>query len=65
LLAYFLAHPLQVLTREAILQRVWGLGYEGQSGVLDVYISRLRHKLGDPPLIQTVHGVGYVLKEAA
>ena len=63
LLAFFLAQPQQVLAREAILQRVWGLNYEGQTSVLDVYISRLRHKLGDPPLIHTLHGVGYVLKE--
>ena len=51
----------RVLTREALLDRVWGLAYYGDSRTLDVHIRRLRQKLGDPALIETVTGVGYRL----
>jgi two-component system response regulator MprA len=66
LLALFLKRPRQVLTREIILDRVWGLDFEGSSNVLEVYVGYLRAKLeaeGEPRLIHTVRGVGYVLKE--
>jgi two-component system, OmpR family, response regulator MprA len=66
LLAYFLRHPNQVLTREQIMERVWGYNFEGESNVLEVYIGYLRRKLeeGDRPrLIQTVRGAGYVLRD--
>jgi two-component system response regulator MprA len=64
LLELFLDFPHQVLERDEIVRCVWGSGYGGQTSMLNVYISRLRRKLGEPSLIQTVHGVGYVLKEA-
>jgi len=66
LLALFMRRPRQVLTRDIIMDRVWGLDFEGSSNVLDVYIGYLRAKLeaGDEPrLIHTVRGVGYVFKE--
>jgi DNA-binding response OmpR family regulator len=54
----------RVLTREVLLDRVWGLAYYGDSRTLDVHIRRLRQKLGDPALIETVTGVGYRLSGA-
>jgi two-component system, OmpR family, alkaline phosphatase synthesis response regulator PhoP len=51
----------RVLTREALLDRVWGVNYYGDSRTLDVHIRRLRQKLGDPSLIETVTGIGYRL----
>lgn len=62
LLLYFIEHPKQVLTREQILDAVWGYDYYGDTNVVDVYVRYLRQKL-DTKLIQTVRGVGYVLKE--
>jgi DNA-binding response OmpR family regulator len=53
----------RVLTREALLNRVWGATYYGDSRTLDVHIRRLRQKLGDPTLIETVTGIGYRLVE--
>jgi two-component system response regulator MprA len=64
LLEFFLRRPRHVHDRDGILQDVWGIESEVNSNVLEVYIGYLRRKLGDPPLIQTVRGVGYVLKEA-
>lgn len=65
LLELFLSHPRQVLTREVILDRVWGYDYLGDSKVIEVYVSYLRDKLQDnpPKLIQTVRGVGYALRQ--
>lgn len=64
LLRFFLTNPQVVLTREVILEHVWpGTSSATRGSVLDVYISRLRCKLGDPSLIHTVYGVGYILKE--
>lgn len=51
----------RVMTRETLLDRVWGLNYYGDSRTLDVHIRRLRQKLGDPELIETVTGIGYRL----
>lgn len=62
LLSYFVEHPKQVLTREQILDAVWGYDYYGDTNVVDVYVRYLRQKL-DAKIIQTVRGVGYVLKE--
>lgn len=61
LLELLMSHPRQVFRREAILNRVWGYDYLGESNVIDVYIRYLREKLGDSPprLIHTVRGVGY------
>jgi two-component system, OmpR family, response regulator MprA len=66
LLALFLRRPRQVLTREIILDRVWGIDFEGSSNVMEVYVGYLRAKLeaeGESRLIHTVRGVGYVFKE--
>jgi two-component system alkaline phosphatase synthesis response regulator PhoP len=51
----------RVLTRDTLLNRVWGMNYFGDSRTLDVHIRRLRLKLGDPALIETVTGIGYRL----
>jgi two-component system, OmpR family, response regulator MprA len=66
LLELFLRHPNQVLTRNRIYEIVWGYDFEGESNVMEVYVSYLRTKLeagNRPKLIHTVRGVGYVLKE--
>jgi len=65
LLELFLRHPRQVLTREQILQDVWGFDYLGDSNLVDVRIKYLRDKLefgGRSRLIQTVRGAGYALR---
>jgi DNA-binding response OmpR family regulator len=54
----------RVMTREALLDRVWSLSYYGDSRTLDVHIRRLRQKLGDATLIETVTGVGYRLLDS-
>jgi two-component system response regulator MprA len=66
LLTYFLRFPRQVLTRERVLQDVWGYDFAGDGNVLEVYVGYLRAKTeagGEPRLIHTVRGVGYVLRE--
>jgi two-component system response regulator MprA len=66
LLLLLLKHPRQVMSREKLMDGVWGFDYEGESNVLEVYIGYLRSKLegtGEKRLIHTVRGVGYVLKE--
>jgi two-component system, OmpR family, response regulator MprA len=65
LLELFMRHPRQVLSREQILQEVWGFDYLGDSNLVDVRIKYLRDKLelgGRPRLIQTVRGAGYALR---
>jgi len=67
LLSLFLRHPRQVLTRDLILEHVWGFDFAGEHNVLEVYVSYLRGKLedgGEPRLIHTIRGAGYVLREA-
>jgi two-component system response regulator MprA len=66
LLHYLMRHPRQVLRREQILEEVWGYDFGGDDNVLEVYVGYLRKKTeqaGEPRLIQTVRGVGYVLRE--
>jgi len=66
LLTYLMEHPREVLTREQILENVWGYDFVGESNVIEVYIRYLRLKIedeGEKRLIQTVRGVGYVLRE--
>ncbi len=68
LLDYLMTYPRQVLTRDRILEEVWGYDFMGDSNIIEVYIRYLRLKLeaeGEPRLIQTVRGVGYVLREAS
>lgn len=62
LLEYLMRHAGQVLTRQQILDAVWGFGFESASNVVDVYIRYLRRKLdepGGPSAIETVRGAGY------
>jgi two-component system, OmpR family, response regulator MprA len=66
LLLLFMRHPRQVLTRDQILERVWGYDSEADTNVLDVHIGHLRQKLeaqAQPRLIQTIRGIGYSLRE--
>ena len=66
LLLLFMRHPRKVLTRDVIMEHVWAYDFEGESNVLEVYVRYLRSKLedaGEPRLIHTVRGAGYVLKE--
>ena len=66
LLHYLLANARRVLTRDQILEQVWDYTFAGNASVLETYISYLRHKVDaeGPPLIHTVRGVGYTLREA-
>ena len=66
LLEYLLSYPRQVITRDRILEEVWGYDFMGDSNIIEVYIRYLRLKLeaeGERRLIQTVRGVGYVLRD--
>ena len=66
LLLYLMKHPNQVLTREQLLDAVWGFDYYGDTNIVDVYIRYVRKKLEENDrlsYIHTVRGVGYVLKE--
>jgi len=66
LLALFMRRPRQVLTRDIIMERVWGYDFEGESNVLEVYVGYLRNKLeadGEPRILHTIRGAGYVLRE--
>ncbi|TMD68029.1 MAG: response regulator transcription factor [Chloroflexi bacterium] len=66
LLHLFMSHPRQVLDRQTILNKVWGYDFLGETNIIEVYVRYLREKIEDSPstprLIQTVRGVGYVLK---
>ena len=65
LLELFLHHPRQVLTRGQIFDRVWGYDFGPASNSLEVYVGYLRRKTeaaGEPRLLHTVRGVGYVLR---
>ena len=66
LLQYFMENKTIVLTRDQLLERVWGYGYMGETNVVDVYVRYLRGKIDegfDQKLLQTVRGVGYVLRD--
>ena len=66
LLQLFLEHPRQVLTRSQLFERVWGYDFGATSNALGVYIGYLRRKTeaaGEPRLLHTVRGIGYVLRE--
>ena len=62
LLLLFMRHPRQVLSRDIILEKVWGYDFVGDDNIIEVYVRYLRQKLGEPSLIQTVRGVGYIFK---
>ena len=61
LLETFLRHPGQVLSREQLLDHVWGYNYDPGSNIVDVYVGYLRKKLGGD-LLETVRGMGYRLR---
>ncbi len=68
LLAFLLRHPGQVLTRDQLLEHVWGYDYPGETRTVDVHVHWLRSAIepdaASPTLVQTVRGVGYVLRRA-
>jgi two-component system OmpR family response regulator len=66
LLRFFLLNPRRVLSKPQILDHVWHYDFDGDSNILETYISYLRKKLNQhgPPLIHTVRLVGYVLRES-
>ena len=61
LLETLMEHPGQVMTREQLLDRVWGYDYDPGSNIVDVYIGYLRKKLSNKA-IETIRGVGYRLR---
>lgn len=65
LLHEFMRHPRQVLSKEQLLERVWGYDFGGNANVVEVYIKQLRQKIereDAPRLLHTIRGVGYVLR---
>jgi DNA-binding response OmpR family regulator len=62
LLELFLRHPGEVLSKEVILDRLWGYAFD--DNLVEVYIGYLRRKLGDPAVLHTQRGAGYVLRGA-
>lgn len=64
MLRYLMSHESLVLTREALMQAVWGFDFEGESRTVDMHIKTLRQKLGEASCyIQTIRGVGYCLRK--
>jgi two-component system response regulator MprA len=66
LLELFMMNPRQVLPRSLVYERVWGFDFGPSSNSLDVHLSQLRRKLeaeGEPRLIHTIRGMGYILRE--
>lgn len=61
LLAHLMENPGVVLSRDVLLDRVWGMAYPGETRTVDVHVGQLRRKLGLPELIRTVRGAGYKL----
>jgi DNA-binding response OmpR family regulator len=59
LLAFFMANPGVVVSRDLLLDRVWGQEYPGGTRTVDVHVAQLRRKLGRPDLIRTLRGAGY------
>ena len=67
LLEYFLRNAGRVLTRPMIAEHVWGLDFDSESNVIDVYVGYLRRKIdaaGERRLFHTIRGAGYVLRAA-
>lgn len=68
LLEYLMKHAGQVVTRTMLLEGVWDYHFDPQTNVIDVHISRLRAKIDknfSPPLLHTVRGAGYVIRDSA
>lgn len=67
LLLLFMRSPRQVLTRDVILEHIWGSDFDSESNIIEVYVSYLRQKIemdAESRLIHTIRGSGYVLREA-
>jgi two-component system response regulator MprA len=67
ILRQFLEHPRQVLSKEYLMDKVWGYDFGGNDNIVEVYVKQLRQKLeaeGEERLIHTLRGTGYVLKES-
>ncbi len=67
LLEYLMRHSNQVVTRTMLLENVWDYNFDPQTNVIDVHISRLRGKIDknfDSPMLNTVRGAGYILRES-
>lgn len=65
LLEYFMRNPGRVLTRPMIAEHVWGIDFDTETNIIDVYVGYLRKKIdaeGEPRLLHTVRGAGYALK---
>ena len=68
LLEYLMRHAGQVVTRTMLLENVWDYHFDPQTNVIDVHISRLRSKIDkgfDPPLLHTIRGTGYMIRDSA
>ena len=68
LLEYLMRHAGQVVTRTMLLENVWDYHFDPQTNVIDVHVSRLRAKIDkgfDNPLIQTIRGAGYTIRDSA
>ena len=68
LLEYLMQHAGQVVTRTMLLENVWDYHFDPQTNVIDVHVSRLRSKIDkgfDAPLLQTVRGSGYMIRDSA
>ncbi|MDZ7958369.1 MAG: response regulator transcription factor [Aulosira sp. DedQUE10] len=66
LLEYLLIHPRQIITRDRIIEEVWGNYFTGDANIIELYIRYLRLKLeanNEKRVLQTVHGIGYVLHD--
>jgi DNA-binding response OmpR family regulator len=61
-LELLMLNPGRIFSKEEILERIWGPGYEGESNLVEVYVKNLRKKLGED-LIATVRGLGYRVPE--
>ncbi|WP_262315258.1 response regulator transcription factor [Lacticaseibacillus parakribbianus] len=64
LLLVLMQHAGTAMSRDELLDAVWGTEFDGQVNIVDVYVRYLRQKLGSPNLIHTVRGVGYALQAA-
>jgi two-component system OmpR family response regulator len=68
LLEYLMRHADQVVTRTMLLENVWDYHFDPQTNVIDVHISRLRSKIDKgfaQPLLHTVRGAGYMIRDGA
>jgi two-component system, OmpR family, response regulator len=61
LLEYLARHPGEAVSRTRLIEHVWDSNWDGSTNIVDVYIGYLRRKLGEPPALRTIRGVGYAL----